>query len=308
MNPLDLPFMQHALLALIMLAVVSSIVGVQLNLRGLEFISDGLVHAVFPGVVIGFVVNGMDGVYVGAVIASLIATGALTWAARRGAGTDATTAVVLAGTFAIGIVIVSRTTTYTTGLEHLLFGQPLTVHAADLVAIGVLGGLALVLVLGTWKEQLFLSFDLRGARASGYRTLLYELALNLAIALVVVAAARAVGNLMVLAILIIPAAVGRLLSRRVSVIVLVALAVSLVGSVIGLLLAFELSLTLGLTSSPTSVIVLVFVAMYLLAVVVAKTAMRVRRARGSRDLDARRDPHNVEPVRDDAVGPLREAV
>ncbi|MGO2113082.1 MAG: metal ABC transporter permease, partial [Pseudoclavibacter sp.] len=195
MTAFALPFMQHALLALAMLAVVSAIVGVQLNLRGLEFISDGLVHAVFPGVVIGFVTAGNDGIYPAAVITAVIATAALTWASRRGAGTDATTAVVLAGTFAIGIVIVSRTTTYSTGLEHLLFGQPLTVDARDLIAIGVLGGIALVLVVATWREQLFISFDARGARASGYRTLLYELALNLAIALVVVAAARAVGNL-----------------------------------------------------------------------------------------------------------------
>lgn len=301
MNVFALPFMQNALVAVALLSVVGAVVGVQLNLRGLEFVSDGLVHAVFPGVVIGFVTAGTQGLYVGAIIAALVATAALTWAARRGAGTDATTAVILAGTFAIGIVIVSRTTTFSASLEHLLFGQLLTVRLGDLVAIAVLGGLALMLVVATWKEQLFLSFDRRGSRAAGYPVLAYELALNLAIALVVVAAARAVGNLLVLAILIVPAAVGRLLSRRVGVIVLLALITSLAGAVVGLLLAFELSVAYAVPASPSSVVVLVLVAVYLAAAVAARIIARVGRARGSRDLDAAPDPRPPAPVLDDVV-------
>lgn len=297
-----LPFMQQALLALAMLAVVSAVVGVALNLRELEFVSDGLVHAVFPGVVIGFVLAGDDGLYVGAIIASLLATAALTWAARRGVGTDATTAVVLAGTFAIGIVIVSRTTTFSTGLEHLLFGQLLTVRPADLVAIAVLGGIALVLVLATWKEQLFRSFDRRGAAAAGYRTLAYELALNLAIALVVVAAARAVGNLLVLAILIVPAAVGRLLSRRIGVVVAIALVTSLVASVLGLTVAFQLSVVADVPASPTAVVVLVLIAIYLAAAVASRILARigVGVVRGPR--------RRRRPLRDDEVAPIHRPV
>lgn len=307
MNAFALPFMQQALVALGLLALVSAVVGVHLNLRGLEFVSDGLVHAVFPGVVIGFVTSGMPGLYVGAVIAALVATAALTWVSRRGSGTDATTAVVLAGTFAIGIVIVSRTTNYATGLEHLLFGQLLTVGVGDIAAIAILGGVALVLVLATWKEQLFLSFDARGARASGLPPIVYELALNLAIALVVVAAARAVGNLLVLAILIVPAAVGRLLSRRVGIISAIALGTALVGAVGGLWLAFELSVTAGVPASPSSVVTLVYVGVYLLAALASSAIARLggdQRARppaltGMRGAVELRDDH----VLGDAVPP-----
>lgn len=297
-----MPFMQHALLALVLLSVASAVVGVALNLRELEFVSDGLVHAIFPGVVIGFVAAGNDGLYVGAIVAALVATAALTFAARRGAGTDATTAVVLAGTFAIGIVIVSRasTTSFSAGLEHLLFGQLLTVRPADLAAIGVLGGLALAIVLVTWKEQVFLSFDRRGAAAAGYRSLAYELALNLAIALVVVAAARAVGNLLVLAILIVPAAVGRLLSRRIGVVVAIALGTSLAGSVLGLGAAYELSVGAGLSASPSAVVVLVFVAMYLAAALASRALAR------RRNDTAPHPEHRREPLRDDLVVLVRE--
>lgn len=270
------PFMQHAALALGMLAVMAAVVGIVLNLRDLEFVSDGLVHAVFPGVVIGLALGGNEAIYVGAIVAALIATVLLTIATNRGVGTDASTAVLLAGAFALGIVIVSRTTTYASGVEQLLFGQLLTIGTGDLVVIAVLGGLALLIVAATWKEQIFVSFDRRGAEATGMRVFWYELALNLAIALVVVAASRAVGNLLVLALLIVPAAVGRLVSRRLSSILLVSLATAIVGAFAGLVAGYWLAVDARLDVSPSGVLVLCLVLIYL---VVAGVSALVTRAR-----------------------------
>lgn len=255
-------FMQTAALGLLVLSVVVAIVGVALNLRGLEFLSDGLVHAVFPGIVIGFVMGGASSVYIGAIIAAVIATVALTFVARRGRGTDAATAVVLAGTFAVGIVIVSRSARYSTGIEQLLFGQMLMINGTDIAYIAVLGGLAAAIVALTWKTQTFISFDRAGALASGIRVLPYELALNIAIALVVVAASRAVGNLLVLALLIVPAAIGRLISRDIRVIFLTALAAAVFGSLAGLAGGYWLSVDAELNVSPSAVLVLVLVACY----------------------------------------------
>lgn len=276
------PFMQQAALALAMLAVVASVVGVMLNLRDLEFVSDGLVHAVFPGVVIGLALGGGETIYLGAVVAALIATVLLTIATNRGVGTDASTAVLLAGAFALGIVIVSRTTTYSSGVEQLLFGQLLTIGSGDIVIIAILGGLALLLTLGTWKEQLFISFDRRAAQAAGLRVFWYELALNLAIALVVVAAARAVGNLLVLALLIVPAAVGRLLSRRLSGILLIGAVTALLGSFGGLVGGYWLAVDARLSVSPSGVLVLCLVGIYLLVAAVTTLYRRLRRDRRPR--------------------------
>jgi manganese/iron transport system permease protein len=282
-TPIDVvfgaPFMQSAAIALGVLAVVSAVVGVALNLRELEFVSDGLVHAVFPGVVIGFLVGGGAGpeIYFGAMVAAVIATVLLTLAARRGAGTDAATAVLLAGTFAIGIVIVSRSTNYATGLESLLFGQLLTISPTDLVIIGALGAVAIALVAFTWKEQVFVAFDRRAAEASGMAVLRYELILNVAIALTVVAASRAVGNLLVLALLIVPAAVGRLVAFRLSIIVPVAAATALGASFVGLVSGYWLSVDARLSVSPSAVLVLALVAVYL---VVAGVSSLARRGRG----------------------------
>ncbi|NLT26548.1 MAG: metal ABC transporter permease [Microbacteriaceae bacterium] len=284
---LSAPFMQQAVLALVLVSTIAAFVGVLLNLRDLEFVSDGLVHAVFPGVVIGFVTAGVDGVYLGAIVAAVIGTVLLTFAARRGLGEDAATAVLLAGAFAIGIVIVSRTTRYSSGVEQLLFGQLLTVGRDDLLAIGVLGGLALVIVLATWKEQVLVAFDRTAAAATGMRVVVYELALNLAIALVVVAASRAIGNLLVLALLIVPAAVGRLVSRRLGVVVAVALAVPVLTGPFGLALAYWLSVDARLQISPSALVVLVLVGVYL---VVAATTTLGRRLRRDREPTASEPP------------------
>ena len=276
---LGAPFMQQALLALVLVSTIGALVGVLLNLRSLEFVSDGLVHAVFPGVVIGFVTAGASGVYLGAIIAAVVGTVLLTAAARRGLGEDAATAVLLAGAFALGIVIVSRTTRYSTGVEQLLFGQLLTVGPDDLVAIVVLGGIALVIALVTWKQQVLISFDRTAAAAMGMRVGAYELALNLAIALVVVAASRAIGNLLVLALLIVPAAIGRLLSRRLGAVVALALASALVTGPAGLVLGYWLSVDARLPISPSALVVLVMVGAYLLVAGATTLGRRLRRGR-----------------------------
>lgn len=298
-----LPFMQNALAALLMLAVAGAVVGVALNLRGLEFLSDGLVHAVFPGAVAGFLLSGPEGVYPGVAVAALVATVVLTIVARRlpGAGSDAATAVVLAGAFGLGVVLVSTRSDYTTGLEQLLFGQLLTVSSSDLGAIALCGGVAVLLVAVTWKEQLFVSFDVRGARAAGLRVLVLELALNAAIALVVVAASRAVGNLLVLAVLIAPAAIARLLSRRLAVIVPLAVGVAISASVLGLALSYALSVDLRVGASPSAVLALVLVGGYL-AVAAARglvTGVVRRRPRSGSHADlpsgADQEPMTVLP-------------
>lgn len=290
-----LPFMQNALAALVMLAVAGAVVGVALNLRGLEFLSDGLVHAVFPGAVAGFLMSGSEGVYPGAAIAALIATVALTIVARKlpGAGSDAATAVVLAGAFGLGVVLVSTRSDYTTGLEQLLFGQLLTVSSNDLTAIAVCGGIAVLVVVVTWKEQLFVSFDPRGARAAGLRVLALELALNVAIALVVVAASRAVGNLLVLAVLIAPAAIARLVSRRLVVILPLAVGVAVAASCLGLVLGYGLSVDLRVNASPSAVLALVLVGGYLV----------VAGCSGGAALLARRRSRQPDPVPETAERP-----
>lgn len=263
-----LPFMGRALLVLLVLAVVAGVVGVLVNLRGLEFISDGLTHAVFPGLAIGLAVAGTAGLVPGAAIAALAGAVALTLLMRAGVTSDAAVAVVLTATFSIGVLVVSRGTDYAAALEELLFGRILTIAPADVLPLVVVSLTAAIMVAVTLKQQLFRAFDAAASRAAGDRGLVLDLVLNSAIALVVVAGASTVGALLVLALLIVPGAAARLLTRRLWWLFPAAAAVGAVSAWLGLSAGFAISVGAGVDLPAGSTVVALFVVVYAIILVV----------------------------------------
>src|SRR5690606_27063036 len=185
------------------------------SFREMEFVSDGMVHAVFPGLVVGAALGGSAGLLPGAVVAALAAAVIFTLLDRRGgAGSDAAIAVGLTGLFSLGVVLVSKQQGYAAGLQDLLFGHLLTVTNAQFWQIVVVSVLAIGIMLVTGRAQLFCAFDPSGFEAAGFRVLRTELALAVATALLVVAGVQALGVLMVVALLTVPMAVSRLLTKR----------------------------------------------------------------------------------------------
>lgn len=262
------PFMLRALGTMVVLALASGVVGFFISLRDLEFVSDGLIHAVFPGLVIGFAIGGADGVLPGAFVAGLLAALLLTLITRKQlVGQDAAVAVILTSAFSIGVVIVSRQQNYVSQLEELLFGRLLTVTENQLAQISIVAELAVFLVLLTWRRQLFRAFDEPGFVAAGHSRFRTDLVLNISIALLVVAGVQAIGNLMVLALLIVPMAISRLLTRRLWVLLPLAILAPLVSAVAGLYFSFEASVRYELTPSPGALLVLILLALYALALV-----------------------------------------
>ncbi|WP_394553639.1 metal ABC transporter permease [Agromyces sp. MMS24-JH15] len=280
-----LPFMARALFVMLVLAVVAGVVGVLVNLRGLEFISDGLTHAVFPGLAIGLAVGGTAGLIPGATVAALAAAVILTLLTRAGVASDSAIALVLTATFSVGVVVVSKGEDYAGELEALLFGRVLTV-SDELVVPLVLVSLAALAAVGlTLKQQLFRAFDHRGARAVGDPPLVLDLVLNGAIALVVVAASATVGALLVLALLIVPGAAARLLTGRLWLLFPAAAGFAAIASWLGLATGFAASVGGGVDLPSGAVIVAVFVAGYA-AVLAVRLAMDA--SRGARGLETRR--------------------
>lgn len=285
--PFQLPFMARALAVLLVLAVAAGLLGAFANLRRLEFLSDGLVHAVFPGVVIGFATAGSDGLLVGGTVAAVIAAVVLTLVSRRGVPDDAAVAVVLTSMFSIGVIIVSRQTDYVGQLSELLFGRILTVTDADVAATVILAGAAALIVVLTAKEQFLRAFDRQGAEAAGYRVLALDLALNIALALVVVAASRALGTLLMLALLIVPAAIGRLASSRFLGLALVGILSIALAGWLGLAFSFDASVRAGVSLPGSATVVLALLALFLVALVLyglRRAARRWRRSRPGRRL------------------------
>ncbi len=276
LDPFDSPFMQRALVQALLLAVIGAVVSVFVVLRRLAFVSDVLTHTVFPGVVLGFLVAGDDGIVWGALLFAVLSAVLITLLSARAAVTeDASMAIVLTGFFAVGVILVSRRSSYTADLTAFLFGRILTVDTGQIVTTAVLGGVVLLTLGLLGKELVFRAFDPTGAEARGYRVLALDLVLNLAVALVVVAAVRAVGTVLVIALLVVPGAAGRLLSDRLAGILLAAVGIAALAGWLGLVASWQASVTHGVRLASGATVVLALVALY--AVAAAVGAVRSRR-------------------------------
>ena len=274
-----IPFMGRALLVMLVLAIVAGFVGVLVNLRRLEFISDGLTHAVFPGLAIGLAVGGSAGLLPGAAIAALAGALALTWLDRAGITSDAAIAIVLTATFSVGVIVVSRSDDYAGELEALLFGRVLTIPPDEVLPLIAVSLIALGMVLLTLKQQLYRAFDAKGSRAAGDSALTLDLVLNSAIALVVVAAASTIGTLLVLALLIVPGAVARLTTARLWWLFPAAAVFAAIAAWLGLALGFAISVGAGVDVPAGSTVVAVFVVGYALVLLASSVFGRRGRAR-----------------------------
>jgi len=172
---------------------------------------------------------------------------------------------VLTGLFSLGVVLVSKQEGYVSQLQELLFGRLLTVTETQFWRTLVVAVAAIAVMGLTARAQLFRAFDPEGFAAAGFRAFRTDLALALAVALLVVAGVQALGVLMVIALLTVPMAAARLLTPRFALLIPIAIAVPLVAGVLGLWLSFTWSVDAGAPVSPGAVVVLLLVVMYGLA-------------------------------------------
>jgi manganese/iron transport system permease protein len=274
LDPFRLPYMQRALLEVLLLGVLAGAVGVFVVLRRLAFVADALTHTIFPGVVVASLLG--RSLLLGALAFGLLSAVLLTGlGAERRVGADAALAILLTSFFAFGVVLVSRTRGFASDLTVFLFGRVLAVDRADLlqsllVALVVLATLALL-----HKELVLRAFDPDGATALGYSTVALDLALNLCIALVVVAAVKAVGTVLVVAMVIVPAATARLLADRVATMTVLACLLGAAGGWLGLALSYEVSVDRGVRLAAGATVVVVLVAAFLLVAALAPLARRL---------------------------------
>ena len=291
-EPFTVPFMGRALAELALLALICGPVSVFVFARRLSFVSDALTHTVFPGVVIGFLAGGMAGIVAGALVAGVLTAVVLTLLTRDGAlSDDASTAVVLTAMFSIGVALVSRRSSYTSDLTSFLFGRILTVTPRQLAETAVLAVVILGLLLLGARALIFRTFDPAGAAAAGYRIAALDLWLNVIVALVVVAAVRAVGTILVVALLIVPAAAARMLTSRLVVMAAVGTVLILLAGYGGLLASWTASVDYGISLTSASAVVLLLVLAYLLLLPVG--VLRLRRSRIGAAATERRSPHEL---------------
>jgi ABC-type Mn2+/Zn2+ transport system permease subunit len=237
LEPLAFGFMQRALVASVLVGGLTALVGAYVVLKGLAFIGDAISHAAFPGVVAAFMLK--LPIYPGAVAAALLTALGIGWVSRRAAlRLDTAIGVLFAGAFAAGVLLMSTIKGYVGDLMSFLFGNVLAVTASDLVVVALLSLLIVGAVMASYKELLFATFDPLGAQAAGYPVALLEYGLLVLVALAIALSIQVVGIILVVAMLVTPAATAQLLTDRFARMLLVAVGLSVVESVVGLYLSF----------------------------------------------------------------------
>jgi manganese/iron transport system permease protein len=242
-TPLSYGFMQRALLVAVLTGAVCAVLSCYLVLKGWSLMGDAVSHAVLPGIVLA-VALGLP-LAVGAFAAGLlcaVATGYLKDNSR--VKEDTVMGIVFSGMFGLGLVLFTKVET-DQHLLHVLFGNMLGVTDRDLIETAVVAGLTLAVVLAKRRDLLLYCFDPRHARAVGLRVEWLHYGLLVLLSLTIVASLKAVGVILVVAMLVAPGATAYLVTRRFERMLMVAVAVAVGSSVLGTLVSFHINGSTG---------------------------------------------------------------
>ncbi|HEX2909084.1 MAG TPA: metal ABC transporter permease [Phototrophicaceae bacterium] len=245
LEPLNWAFMQRALVAAVLIGIVSGVMGAYVVTRGLAFLGDALAHSILPGVAIAFLTTGSSGASLlfgglAAGVLSALGIGFLTRGGRM--AEDTAIGIVFAGMLALGIGLISRAQNYAVDLTHVLIGNILAVGADDLNLILVIGLLILVVVVLLYKELLVVSFDPVLAQTLLLPGETLRLILLVLLAITIVIGVQVAGVALVAAMLVTPAATARFWVKRMHHLMLVAAGLGAISGVVGLYLAWHLEI------------------------------------------------------------------
>ncbi|WP_423068731.1 metal ABC transporter permease [Devosia sp. CN2-171] len=260
-EPLSYDFMQRALLVAILVGAVSAVLSCFLVLKGWSLMGDAISHAVLPGIVVAYVI-GLP-IAIGAFVAGLfsaISTGYLKDNSRI--KEDTAMGIVFTGMFAVGLVMFSRIET-DQHLSHILFGDMLGVTWGDLIETAIIALGTLVIVLAKRRDFLLYAFDPQHARAIGLPVRLLHYGLLALLSITIVASLKAVGIILVVAMLIAPGAIGFLLAKRFEAMLAIAVTVAVGAGILGTLISYAINGATG------PCIVLIQATVFLLALLFA---------------------------------------
>ena len=258
-GPFEYTFMVRALIVSVLVGVMCPLLGVYVVTRGLGFMADALAHSVLPGMVGAFILGVSP--FLGAIpmaIAVALVSGYLI--RRAGVGEDTSVGIIFAGLFALGLTMLTAAKGIPVNLEDILLGQVLAVSQTDVYITLGLSAFVLVATYALHKEMLFASFDQTGASVVGLPTDKLEYALLALLAIVIVLALQAVGIVLVISMLITPAATALLIVRNFQHAMALAVAFGVAAAVAGLYISYYFNLPSG------PVMALVVAAFFILAV------------------------------------------
>ncbi len=246
LEPFQFAFMSRALAGTAMIALLSAMIGTFVVLKGLAFIGDAIAHTSFSGLALAILV-GMN-LYVGALIFALVTAFGVTFLQRTAKmRSDTALAIMFTGAFSFGVILLSTMPNFAGDLSALLLGSVLGIRVQELYWIGGAVILTASILAVTWDHFVFVSFDPVGAEAAGLPVTRLQMLLLGLIATAIVVSIQAVGMILVVALLITPAATASLFTKRLVPMMMSAAGFGLVAVSVGLLMSYYLSAPPGAT-------------------------------------------------------------
>ena len=260
-------FMVHALIAGVLVSIACAIVGTFVILRGLAFIGDALAHGVLPGIAVAILV-GFPGI-VGAAIGAAGMIGGITLITQRSRlSSDTAIGLLFVGMLSLGVIIVSRSNSFSGDLTRILFGEILGI-GIPAILIQLVATVAIAIMAAICARPfLLLSFDPEQAQVAGFSSRLYHNIMLFMIAITVIVSFQTVGTLLVFGMLIAPAGAGALLARRIEVMMAWAIIFGALSMYFGLLISYHFNLAAGAS------IVMVTVAIFFVVFIIQNLRSR----------------------------------
>lgn len=254
-------FIQNALLAAVLLSVITGFIGSYIVVRRLVFLSGGITHASFGGIGIAWY-YGLNPILGAAVFSVLSALGLEFLSQGRTLREDSAIGMLWSLGMAIGILFVFLTPGYSPNLMSFLFGSILTISKTDILLLLILAVLTLLFFLTFYYPILFVAFDSDFAKTQNIPVKFIGYSLAILIALSIVFAIRAVGIILIISLLTIPANIANVLTHRFKRIIFLSALISLISILAGIVISFRLNVPSGAT------IIITMMAFYLVTKIV----------------------------------------
>jgi manganese/iron transport system permease protein len=256
-EPFTLAFQQRALIAGALAAIALAVVGTWVVIRGMTFLGDALVHGVIPGIAAAILLD--FNVLLGAALAAAVMIAGINLVHRQTTFSEDTgIGLLFVGMLGLGVILISRSESYTGSLTGILFGDVLGVTAGDLILLGVVAGVVLLVSTMLFRNFLVLSFNEHKAKLLGLNPRLAHLALLGLTTVSIVGSFQTVGTLLVFGLLVGPAATAALLVKRVPAMMMTAAVIGVLSVAIGLVISYHAN-TSGSATIAVVPIVLFFV-------------------------------------------------
>lgn len=250
---LNFHFLQNALITALVIGIVGGAVGCFIILRGMSLMGDAISHAVLPGVAISFILG--INFFIGAIVFGLLASTIITYIKSNSIiKSDTAIGITFSSFLALGIILIGIANS-STDLFHILFGNILAVQDLDMWITIAVALLVLTTITIFFRPLLLTSFDPILAKSIGVKVTFYHYLLMVILTLVAVTAMQSVGTILIVALLITPAATAYLYANSLKTMIFLSSGFGALASVLGLFIGYSFNIAAGSSIVLTSALI-----------------------------------------------------